>query len=38
MNEAISRLKAMLGWSDRIGSDEKDEIKTIINLLEKENE
>lgn len=36
MKEAIIRLKEMLNWSDRIGSDEIHEIKVIINLLEKE--
>jgi len=32
---AIIRLKAMLEWSDRIGSDEVYEIKNIVQLLEK---
>ena len=34
--EAISRLKAMLKWSDRLGSDELVEIREIINLLEED--
>ena len=38
MREAIKRLKEMLRWSDRIGSDEICEIQQIIKLLEKENE
>ena len=33
MEEAINRLKAMLGWSDRIGSDEIGEIGEIISIL-----
>ena len=37
MQEAISRLKAMLSWSDRLGSDEKAEIQEIINLIEEQN-
>ena len=40
MKKAISnvvlKLKHMLEWSDRIGSDEIYEIHDIINLLEKE--
>ena len=36
MKEAINRLKAILMWSDRIGSDEIDEIDNIIKTLEKE--
>jgi len=36
MKKAISKLKHMLEWSDRIGSDEIYEIHNIINLLEKE--
>lgn len=35
MQEAIKRLKELLKWSDRIGSDEIDEINQIIKLLEK---
>ena len=38
MKEAIKRLKEMLNWSDRIGSDEIFEIQEIIKVLEKENE
>lgn len=38
MSEAINRLKAMLQWSDRIGSDEIVEIREIIKMLEKEIE
>ena len=38
MKEAIKRLKEMLRWSDRIGSDEIFEIQQIIKLLQKENE
>jgi len=34
MKEAINRLKGMLKWSDRLGSDEIDEIKEIIKILE----
>ena len=36
MNQAIIRLKAMLKWSDRLGSDELNEIKEIIKVLEYE--
>ena len=36
--EAIKRLKEMLNWSDRLGSDEIFEIQQIIKLLQKENE
>ena len=32
--QAISRLRSMLAWSDRIGSDEVYEIVCIMNLLE----
>lgn len=32
--KAISRLKSMLSWSDRLGSDERDEILQIIKILE----
>ena len=32
--EAIQRLKELLKWSDRLGSDETQEIKEVINLLE----
>ena len=38
MKEAIKRLKQLLNWSDRLGSDEIFEIKQIIKLLEQENE
>ena len=30
---AIEMLTSMLEWSDRIGSDEIDEIKSIISIL-----
>ena len=32
--DAIVKLKSLLSWSDRIGSDEVYEIALIINLLE----
>ena len=38
MKEAIKRLKEMLRWSDRLGSDEIFEIQEIIKLLQEENE
>ena len=38
MKEAIKRLKQLLNWSDRLGSDEIFEIQQIIKLLEQENE
>ena len=38
MKEAIKRLKEMLRWSDRIGSDERFEIQQIIKILQEENE
>lgn len=38
MKEAIKRLKEMLRWSDRIGSDEIFEIQQIIKILQDENE
>ena len=38
MKEAIKRLKQLLNWSDRLGSDEIFEIQQIIKILEKENE
>ena len=38
MKEAIKRLKEMLCWSDRIGSDEIFEIQQIIKILEQTNE
>ena len=34
--KAINSLKGMLSWSDRIGSDEIDEINKIINCLSDE--
>ena len=33
MEEAINRLKSLLSWSDRIGSDEIYEIREIISIL-----
>ena len=36
MKEAIDRLKLMLQWSDRIGSDEINEIQELIEILENE--
>ena len=38
MEEAIKRLKEMLNWSDRLGSDEIFEIQQIIKMLQEENE
>ena len=38
MKEAIKRLKEMLRWSDRLGSDEIFEIQQIIKVLEQQNE
>ena len=38
MEEAIKRLKEMLNWSDRLGSDEISEIQEIIKILERSNE
>ena len=38
MKEAIKRLKQLLNWSDRLGSDEIFEIQQIIKLLEQSNE
>jgi hypothetical protein len=35
MTEAIERLKDLLKWSDRLGSDEITEINYIVELLEK---
>jgi hypothetical protein len=37
MDEAIIRLKEMLVWSQRIGSDEIYEIQEIIKLLQKQD-
>ena len=36
MKQAIERLKQMISWSDRLGSDELLEIREIIKLLENE--
>ena len=33
---AIESLRSMLGWSDRIGSDERDEIDFVIDILTRE--
>ena len=33
--KAISRLRSMLTWSDRIGSDEVYEIVQVMNILSK---
>ena len=38
MKEAIKRLKEMLNWSDRLGSDEIFQLQQIIKILEEENE
>ena len=38
MKEAIKRLKQLLNWSDRLGSDEIFEIQQIIKVLEQQNE
>ena len=38
MKEAIKRLKQLLNWSDRLGSDEIFEIQQIIKILEEEYE
>ena len=35
MKEIVNRLKAMLQWSDRLGSDEIVEIRELIQLGEK---
>jgi len=34
MKEVLDRLKLMLKWSDRIGSDEINEIEELIEILE----
>ena len=34
---AIKALQDMIGWSDRIGSDEIAELEYVINLLKKES-
>lgn len=36
MKEAIKKLKELLLWSDRLGSDEIFEINDILTLLENE--
>ena len=36
MKEVLDRLKLMLQWSDRIGSDEINEIEELIKILEDE--
>lgn len=36
MDEVISRLKGMIAWSDRLGSDELIEIRELIKILENE--
>jgi len=33
LENAIERLKGILTWSDRIGSDERAEIENIIKIL-----
>lgn len=38
MKEVIERLQRMIQWSDRIGSDEINEIKQIIEILEDDRE
>lgn len=38
MKEVIKRLKQLLNWSDRLGSDEIFEIQQIIKILEEEYE
>ena len=38
MKEVIERLQHMIQWSDRIGSDEINEIKQIIEILEDDRE
>ena len=35
MKDCIDRLKDLLEWSDRLGSDERDEIVSIIIKLER---
>lgn len=34
MKEVVNRLKSMLKWSDRLGSDELSEIREIVTLIE----
>ena len=36
MKEALDRLWGILQWSDRLGSSEEAEIKSIIEILENE--
>ena len=38
MKEAIDRLQHMIQWSDRIGSDEINEIEELIKILEDEKQ
>ena len=38
MKEAIDRLWGILQWSDRIGSDEINEIEELIKILEDEKQ
>ena len=38
MKEVLDRLKLMLQWSDRIGSDEINEIEELIKILEDEKQ
>ena len=38
MKEVLDRLKLMLQWSDRIGSDEINEIEELIEILENDRE
>ena len=38
MKEVLDRLKLMLQWSDRIGSDEINEIEKLIKILEDEKQ
>ena len=36
MNDVKNRLKQLLTWSDRLGSDEIEEIKEIISMIKDE--
>lgn len=38
MKEVIERLQHMIQWSDRIGSDEINEIGELIKILENEKQ
>ena len=38
MKEVLDRLKLMIQWSDRIGSDEINEIEELIKILEDEKQ